>query len=203
VDFLVKKEFDSYREKNIMPPVFAGLHLDAKLYTGADLALWRNNFKGISYADENLNATLYGAVDDILVFSDTSLAVVDYKSSGSKEITIYDDYRKQMDTYNYILQNMGYATQSQAYFVFFRVQKDREAFNNVLEFEPSVRAIDVDVSWVGPAFERAIGTARQTTPPPSSPECNHCNYVHGVCKHAEPFVHDTQSDKDYMIMNEE
>jgi len=92
VDYLVKKEFDTYREKGTLPPVLKNYGIkDAKLYNGMDLSEWRNNFKGISYFDEDLNAYLYGAVDDVLEFSDGSLGVIDYKSSGAKEITIYDE----------------------------------------------------------------------------------------------------------------
>src|SRR3990167_8121485 len=125
VDYLVKREFDGYRERGELPPVLINAGIKgAKLYNGDDLAEWRNNFKGISFVDENLNARLYGAVDDVLEFSDGSLAVVDYKSSGSKEITIYDDYQKQMDVYTYLLGKNGFATQPHAYFVFYVVQKD-------------------------------------------------------------------------------
>ncbi len=70
---------------------------------------------------EILNANLYGAVDDVLEFSDGSLGVIDYKSSGAKEITIYDDYQKQMDVYNYILKQNGYETYPEAFFVFYKV----------------------------------------------------------------------------------
>src|SRR3989338_2452216 len=98
VDYLVKKEFDIYREKGQLPPVLAlsgveGLK-NAKLYNGEQLSEWRNNFKGIAHYNEDLNVILYGAVDDVLEYSDGSLAVIDYKSSGAREITIYDDYHK-------------------------------------------------------------------------------------------------------------
>ncbi len=199
VDFLVKKEFDGYRVNGQLPPVLKEFGIDAALYAGPELAVWRNNFKGIAYTDESLNATLYGAVDDILEFSDGSLAVVDYKSTGAREVTIYDDYRKQMDTYTYILQQMGYRTQPEAYFVFFQVQKDRDDFGGALHFASSIKPLPVDPTWVGGVFEHAVRTARQDTPPEASPECQHCTYVHGVCKHAEPFLHATTMDKDYVI----
>ncbi len=212
VDYLVKREFDKYRVKGKLPPVFTKEGLDAKLYDGPELAEWRNNFKGISHFDEDLNATLYGAVDDILVFPDArpndnsvgrgALAVVDYKSSGSREITIYDDYQKQMDTYSYILQRMGYQPHPQAYFVFYQVDKTGEGFQNVLPFSESLRPVKVDSSWVGPAFERAIKLARQGKAPPPSPDCDHCNYVANVGKHVSGLTHTTQSDKDYLIVEE-
>ena len=63
VDYLVKKEFDTYREKGKLPPVLKNFGIkDAKLFNGPELSEWRNNFKGISYFDEGLNASLYGRI---------------------------------------------------------------------------------------------------------------------------------------------
>ena len=182
VDYLVKREFDKYREAGELPPVFKKEKLDAKLFRGTELPEWRNNFKGVSFFDENLNAILYGAVDDVLEFSDGSLAVVDYKSSGSKEITIYDDYQKQMDVYNYILKQKGYETYPEAYFVFYKVIKEGETgFGNALKFTEEVRPVKVNMDWVGPAFESAVELARQAAPPTPSgnakKHCDHCHYV--------------------------
>ena len=185
VDYLVKREFDVYREKGELPPVLAlsgveGLK-NAKLYNGENFSEWRNNFKGVAYWDEGLNAILYGAVDDILEFSDDSLAVVDYKSSGSKEITIYDDYQKQMDVYNWILKQKGYETYPEAFFVFYQVKKDEDGFHNVLKFKEEIRSVKVNMEWVGGAFENAVELARQDEAPSVSgnaqKHCDHCHYT--------------------------
>ena len=184
VDYLVKQEFDKYRSTDNLPPIFATSGIDAKLFSGNELPEWRNNFKGIAYYDKALDATLYGAVDDVLQFNDGSLAVVDYKSSGSKEINIYDDYQKQMDTYTHILNKLGYTTQPNAYFVFYVVQKDGGGFQNVLPFREELRAVPVNPDWVGEAFEAAVKLSRQDVPPPPSENCNHCNYVSSASQHA-------------------
>lgn len=203
VDYLVKQEFDKYREKGKLPSIFVAQKIKAKLYAGEDLATWRNNFKGISFADEDLNASLYGAVDDILEFSDGSLAVVDYKSTGSREITVYDDYRKQMDTYAYILERMGHKVHPEAYFVFYQVDKTGGGFKNSLPFTEEIRAVTIDSSWVPKAFEKAITLARQKTAPSSAPECVHCAYVSTAAAHDGVEQHDTHSDQDYVLVDEE
>lgn len=189
VDYLVKREFDKYRVEGTLPPVLknAGIK-EAKLYSGPELQEWRNNFKGIAYEDEDLNAILYGAVDDVLKYSDGSLAVIDYKSSGSREIVIYDDYQKQMDVYNYILKQKGFETYPEAYFVFYQVIKEGEdGFKNALKFREEVKAVKVNMNWVGPAFEAAIELARQDKPPSQSgnaqKHCDHCHYVQLASQH--------------------
>ncbi len=190
VDYLVKKEFDTYRERGTFPPVLKNYGIkDAKLFNGPELSEWRNNFKGISYFDEGLNAYLYGAVDDVLEFSDGSLGVIDYKSSGAKEITIYDDYQKQMDVYNYILKQKGYETYPEAFFVFYKVIKEGETgFANALKFTEEIRPVKVNTEWVGPAFENAIELARSDTPPASGTSgkdghCDHCHFVEMASQH--------------------
>ena len=188
VDYLVKQEFDKYRVEGTLPPVLvkAGIK-DAKLYNGNNLPEWRNNFKGIAYWNEDLNAILYGAVDDVLQFSDGSLGVIDYKSSGSREITIYEDYQKQMDTYNYILQQLGHDTYPEAFFVFYQVIKEGEnGFKNALNFKEEVKRVKVNTEWVGPAFEKAVALARSDKPPKDGPakgHCDHCHYVEMSSQH--------------------
>ncbi len=189
VDYLVKREFDKFRVEGKLPPVLknAGIK-DAKLYAGDNLAEWRNNFKGIAYYDESQNAILYGAVDDVLEFKDGSLGVIDYKSSGSKEVTIYEDYQKQMDVYNYILQQLGHETYPEAFFVFYQVIKEGEdGFQNALKFKEQVKAVRVNKDWVGPAFEAAVELARQESPPRESgnvrKHCDHCHYVEMASQH--------------------
>ncbi len=177
VDFLVKQEFDTYREKGVLPPIFKRHNIRAKLFNGPQLPVWRENFKGIQYIDEDLNAMLYGAVDDILEFPDGSLAVVDYKSSGSREIKIYDDYQKQMEVYAYLLDRNGFATQPEAYFVFYQVDKTGPGFKNVLPFHEELRAVRVDKTWVQGVFEQAVAVARMDTPPELERPCVHCLYV--------------------------
>jgi len=203
VDYLVKREFDKYRVKGELPPVFANAKLDAKLYPGEELADWRNNFRGIGYQDEDLGATHYGAIDDILQFPDGSLAVVDYKSSGSREITIYDDYQKQMDVYSYILSRMGHQTHPEAYFVFYQVDKSGNGFANALNFREELRNVKVDTNWVPRAFEQAVKVARQEAPPQAAPTCTHCQYVKAASTHLPGTMHSVASDQDYRVVKEE
>ncbi|MBI2670038.1 MAG: PD-(D/E)XK nuclease family protein [Candidatus Yanofskybacteria bacterium] len=176
VDQLLKHEFDEYREKGEMHPVLLGHNglSDAKLYPDqAQLQKWRNNFEGLKYHDESLDATLFGAVDDMLKFPDGSLAVIDYKSSGAKEISVYDDYQMQMDTYTYILEQLGLKTARKAYFVFFQVDKT-DGFRGRLPFRGEIREVTADPSYIYDIFADAVKLARSDVPPQSHSECQYC-----------------------------
>ena len=183
VDQLLKAEFDQYRERGEMHPVLAeyfdkphagnGL-ADAKLYPDqAQLQKWRNNFEGLKYYDEGLDATLFGAVDDMLEFPDGSLAVIDYKSSGAKEISVYDDYRMQMDVYTHILEQLDLKTARKGYFVFYRVDKT-DGFRGRLPFRGEIREVDANPTYIRDIFAEAVKLARSEIPPISHAECQYC-----------------------------
>ncbi|MBI4160644.1 MAG: PD-(D/E)XK nuclease family protein [Candidatus Yanofskybacteria bacterium] len=190
VDQLLKQEFDEYRDKGEMHPVLIA-HFDslrslsageglsqAHLYPDqVQLQKWRNNFEGLKYYDEGLDATLFGAVDDMLEFNDGSLAVIDYKSSGAKEISVYDDYQMQMDVYTYILEQIGHKTARKAYFVFYQVDKT-DGFRGRLPFRGQIREVVTDPDYIYEAFKNAVELARSTVPPESHSECGYCNWAH-------------------------
>lgn len=179
VDQLLKAEFDGYRTRGELHPVLAGAGLPAgaRLYPDAEqLSQWRNNFEGLKYHDLGLDATLFGAVDDMLEFPDGALAVVDYKSSGAKEISVYADYQTQMDVYTYILEQLGHKTARRAYFVFYQVDKTG-GFNGRLPFRGEIREVVTDPNYVYSLFAQAVKLARSDIPPPSHSECQYCVYV--------------------------
>ncbi len=187
VDQLLKAEFDQYRERGEMHPSLVGYKglEEAKLFSDhLQLQKWRNNFEGLKYHDEGLDATLFGAVDDMLEFSDGSLAVIDYKSSGAKEISVYDDYKMQMDIYTYILEQLGLKTAKKGYFVFYQVQKD-DGFRGRLPFRGEIREVDTDSSYVHDLFAKAVDLARSDTPPESHSDCEYCLWA-GHHKELEP-----------------
>jgi len=187
VDQLLKAEFDQFRERGEMHPVLVGYNGlgDAKLFPDQEqLRQWRNNFEGLQYYDETLNAILFGAVDDMLEFPDGSLAVIDYKSSGAKEILVYDDYKTQMDVYTYLLEQMGHKTARKGYFVFYQVDKN-SGFNSRLPFRGEVREIDADPSYVHDLFAQAVALARADKAPKSHSDCEYCLWA-GHHKELEP-----------------
>lgn len=179
VDQLLKAEFDEYRERGEMHPVLIGYDglAEARLFPDqAQLQKWRNNFEGLKYYDEDLDATLFGAVDDMLEFADGSLAVIDYKSSGAKEISVYDDYKMQMDVYTHILEQIGHKTARKGYFVFFQVDKT-DGFRGRLLFRGQIRDVDADPSYIHDLFVQAVSLARSDTAPPSNVECQYCTWA--------------------------
>lgn len=171
VDFLLKKEFDEYRKRGEVHPLISANNIPAKLFPNQELLdKWRNNFRGIGYYDSRLDATLFGAVDDILQFSDNKLAPLDYKSTGSKVAKVYDRFQIQMDIYTYLLEKNGYSTPGKGYLAFYIVDKSN-GFDGRLPFRKELHEIKTDSSYVNDLFGDAVALLNRDTPPPHSPDC--------------------------------
>ena len=169
VDTLLKEEFDTYRAKNLPHPLLADLK--AKLFSNQNLLnQWRNNFAGIRYFDEALQATLFGAVDDILEFSDGKLAALDYKSTGSRVANVYDRFQLQLDAYTFLLEKNGYQTPRKGYLAFYIVDKSR-GFIDRLPFRKEVLEIETNPSDIYEIFKDAVFALKQNNPPPHNQDC--------------------------------
>jgi len=173
VDFLLKQEFDKYRKKRELHPLLVAYNVPAKLFPNQKLLdEWRNNLKGIRYYDASLDATLFGAVDDILEFSDGKLAPMDYKTTGSKVANVYDRFQLQMDIYTFLLEKNGYQTARKGILAFYVVDKEN-GFVDRLPFKKEIHIIDTDPSYVQDLFAEAVNFLRNEAPTSHSPDCQY------------------------------
>jgi len=177
VDILLKEEFDKYRKKKELHPLLVAYNVPAKLFPNQKLLdEWRNNLKGIRYYDSKLDATLFGAPDDILEFSEGKLAPLDYKSTGSKVPTIYDRFQLQMDIYTFLLEKNGYQTIRKGCLAFYIVDKEN-GFDGKLPFRKEIHIIDTDPSYVPKIFEEAVNFLRGPMPKEHSPDCQYGKWL--------------------------
>jgi CRISPR/Cas system-associated exonuclease Cas4 (RecB family) len=180
VDFLLKEEFDSYRKKGEQHPLLTANNIPAKLFPNQELLnQWRSNFSGIRYYDEKLDATLFGAVDDVLEFEGGKLAPLDYKSTGSAAANVYDRFQLQMDIYTYLLEKNGFATVKKGYLAFYIVDK-KSGFEDRLPFRKEIQEIETTPSDIPSLFEEAVAVRKRVVPPPHSRECQHGQWFEKV-----------------------
>lgn len=171
VDTLLKEEFDKYRKKKELHPLLVANNVPAKLFPNQKLLdQWRNNLQGIRWFDAELDATLFGAVDDVLEFTEGKLAPLDYKSTGSKVANVYDRFQMQMDIYTFLLERNNYKTVRKGFLAFYIVDKEN-GFADRLPFKKEIHMIDTDPSYVQGVFREAVECLRKETPPPHNPEC--------------------------------
>jgi len=184
VDGLLKEEFDTYRAKNLPHPLLAENNIKAHLFGNQKLLnQWRNNFAGIRYFDEALQATLFGAVDDVLEFEGPegcpTIAPLDYKSTGSTAAKVYDRFQLQLDTYTFLMEKNGYKTPRKGYLAFYIVDKSR-GFIDRLPFRKEVVEIDTNPSDIYEIFKDAVGCLKNQTPPPHSSDCQFKKWLDGA-----------------------
>lgn len=190
IDELFKKEFDVYRVKGEPHPLMKDNQIKAVPFKHKDLDKWRENFVGVTHLHLPTNLHVFGAVDDVWVDDDGKLIVVDYKATAKDkpvkqlgaEGTWQDMYRRQMETYQWLLRANGFEVSDTGYFVYATGTSDRDGFNNVVEFETYVIPHTGSDSWVEDTILRMkkvmdsdkmpeIGTAAMGGP------CEYCEYA--------------------------
>jgi CRISPR/Cas system-associated exonuclease Cas4 (RecB family) len=180
VDKLLKEEFDAYRKKGLPHPLLIENKIPAKLFPNqALLNQWRSNAAGIRYFDDDLDAVLFGAVDDILEFKDGKLAPLDYKSTGSSIPTVYDRFQLQMDVYTFLLEKNGFKTPRKGYLAFYIVDKN-SGFGDRLPFKKELQEIETNPSDIPQLFREAVKLLRKKEPPSHSLDCDYGQWLRKI-----------------------
>ena len=161
VDRLLKKEFDIYRARQERHPLMVEYGINAVPMQHDDLPVWRDDvwhFVGASVIDEITGLQIQGIVDDVWVTPYNEIHLVDYKATSTTlEISLEDEYKsgykRQIEIYQWIFRKMGFDVSPTGYFVYANGIKDRDLFDNKLEFDLTVLTHIGDDSWVGPTIQ--------------------------------------------------
>lgn len=153
IDELFKKEFDVYRSQAKPHPIMLDNQIKAVPYQHDDLDKWRHNFTGVSVLHKPTSLQVFGAIDDVWVNDAGELIVVDYKATAKdKEVSLDSDwqisYKRQMETYQWLLRQNGFAVSDVGYFVYTNGRMDLDGFNDRLEFTTKLIAYTGDDSWL-------------------------------------------------------
>lgn len=187
VDELLKREFDTHRTNGTTHPFVKKYGLDAVPLRDNRMDEWRDALRrGISYHHEPTNILLRGGVDDVWVTPQGEFIIVDYKATAKKtgpstEDDLYDSYKRQMEIYQWLFRQNGFAVYPTGYFVYVNGKSDAKAFDGKLEFDVVLIPYAGSDAWVEPALHRlkemllteeipAIGTAFGGGP------CDFCTY---------------------------
>ncbi len=171
VDEILRQDFDSYRKKGGKHPLIEANNIPAKLFQDqALLDKWRDINCGIGYSDQNLKATLFGIIDDVLDFGQGKLAPFDYKSTANSIPKVYDRFQMQMDVYTFLLEKQGYSTPRKGILAFYVVDKENP-FKDKLPFRKEIYIIKTDPGYVQGLFEEAVKFLKKPAPKKHSREC--------------------------------
>jgi CRISPR/Cas system-associated exonuclease Cas4 (RecB family) len=195
VDSLLKKEFDIHRKNKTIHPLLIKNGIDAIPFDHSDIEKWRNNRKGIRYYHEPTNFEIYGAIDDVWITPDDELIIVDYKAKASsddpstflepktkrtgeiKKTERYKiSYKKQLEIYQWLFRKNGFKVIDTAYFIFANAQKDKDIFNDRLDFEKHLIAYEGNNDWVESTLIAIHKCLSKESLPEGDVECDYCNY---------------------------
>jgi hypothetical protein len=182
VDTLLKKEFDSYRGKQLPHSLVESNGLDLVPWQDERMSDWRNNFKGVQAKYKGYD--FYGAVDDIWVDKEGTLYVVDYKATA-KELPVttlgtanyHNTYRRQMEFYQWLLAQNGHKVSNTGYFVYATGDNTLPDFSDTLKFRTHLIPHQGNTDWVETTLDKLIECASAETLPQSNPTCLYCKFV--------------------------
>ena len=146
IDTLFKREFDNHRKAGTQHPLQVKFKIPAKPYDHDELDTWRQNFVGVFTLHKPTNLHVFGAVDDVWVNDNGELIVVDYKATAKanpvKELGPMggwqDSYRRQMETYQWLLRANGHKVSNTGYFVYATADDSKDSFADRVEFQTYV-----------------------------------------------------------------
>ena len=186
VDYLLKQEFDHHRQQKTPHPVMVTHMIEAVPFDHPEINTWRHNFTGIQFNHKPSELLVFGAVDDIWQNPKGELMVVDYKATGAQNHKIYDSYGRQMEIYQWLLEQNNHRVSKTGYFVFAKVNKAGGfGFGKAaLAFDIFVEPYTGDNSWVEAAILNAKKISETEKAPDPSVECEYYAYRKSAVKAA-------------------
>lgn len=188
VDALLKKEFDSYREKQVSHPLMIENKINALPFKHPKMTEWRDALRGgVSYHHPQTNLLITGGIDDIWINEAGELLIVDYKAtSKTEEVSLEADwqigYKRQMEIYQWLFRKNGFKVSNTGYFVYCNGQSDKSAFNAVLEFDIKLLSYEGKDQWVESTIQLISECLKSLKLPMHSPDCDFCLYRKDVSK---------------------
>ncbi|HDN86149.1 MAG: hypothetical protein DRP81_05080 [Candidatus Omnitrophota bacterium] len=176
MDNLIKKYFDNYRKKNLLPPEIAHIE-NASLVDEETISRWRYWKTGLFFQDRD-GSKLYGALDECLIVEGFYVPL-DYKTRGFK---LKEDsasyYTFQMSCYNFLLESNGYKVKDYAYLVFYVPSQVSQ--EGMVRFDTRVvRIKTLSSQRVYHVFKEAVDCLNLPSPPLAK-ECKFCRWAEKI-----------------------
>ncbi|HWO07202.1 MAG TPA: PD-(D/E)XK nuclease family protein [Candidatus Paceibacterota bacterium] len=194
VDALLKKEFDIHRNGKTSHPLMEQYGINAVPFQHPKMDIWRETFKGIEHRHEPTGFVVCGAVDDVWVNPNEELIIVDYKSTSKDEKIEelnkdwHDGYKRQMEVYQWLFRQNGFAVSDTGYFVYANADKDKKAFDGILEFDVTLVPHKGSDAWVEPTLFKIKECLESEKLPSVGDGCDYCIYRETVGKKLQAFM---------------
>lgn len=169
MDTVIKKYFDIFRHKKVLPPFLKG-EISARLIEKLPQALY--------YKPSGKDALLWGKLDECVILEDGSYAALDHKTKGSSPKEVHSSFKFQMDVYTLLLQENGYKVKNVAFLVYYFPLEPWEEGEGFL-FQTEVHSINTSPENARKVFFEALKVLEGPLPA-SNPECEFCKYIDAI-----------------------
>ncbi len=177
VDLLLKKEFDKHRLDKSAHKYMLDNDIKAIPFSHTEMDVWRENFVGAQVTDEANNFLITGAIDDIWDYKATSKDTeVDLDSEWQ------DGYKRQMEIYQWIFRKLGFDVAPTGYFVYANGMRDRDGFNDKLEFKIKVIPYKGKTEWIEGVLGNIKKCLEDDRIPKEKDSCDYCKYRNAAGK---------------------
>jgi CRISPR/Cas system-associated exonuclease Cas4 (RecB family) len=185
VDLLLKKEFDKHRLDKTAHKYMLDNSIKAIPFSHTEMDTWRENFVGAQVSDEVNNFLITGAIDDLWIYTEgedkDKIIIVDYKAT-SKDTDVdldsewQDGYKRQMEIYQWIFRKLGFTVSSTGYFVYANGIRDRNGFDDKLEFKIKVIPHQGKTEWIEGVLGNIKKCLEDDRIPKEKDTCDYCSY---------------------------
>ncbi len=163
MDSIIKKYFDSYRKKGILPPLIEGkiegvLPLDMP--------------KTLYYEDKENGVKLKGLPDEYLQTEDQSIIPFDHKTKSKAPEETHPSYQLQLDCYTFLLEINEYKTKNFGYLAYYHPEQCE--LHNGMDVQVTIIKVKTDPERVGKALKKASEILKGKLPK-----------VNGTCKYCK------------------
>ncbi len=171
-DIVIKRYFDTYRDKDYLPPMIQG-KIEGRL---------QNPFQERYFHKIDDRYGFYGKLDECIVENEAYIPV-DFKTTSSdpKEKEIMDAYRHQIDEYIFLLEANHKKTAGFGYLIFFYPEL-KDSSDNGFPMNITVVKVEGHPEHVSQRIQKAIDILRGNIPE-SSDTCSYCKWYKDVEKY--------------------
>jgi len=193
-DNLLKIEFDDCRLKGEPHRILVENNLSHIIpFQHPEMDDWRDSLHaGLKIKFKDTNIILQGGVDDVWIDTRTEeLIVVDYKSQAKQGEILpseylsdiyHQGYKRQLDFYNYLLQNLGYKTSPISYFLVVNGEYNETGFHGNMKFSEHLIPYEHDTSWIDDKVNEMIECMNSESLPEINESCENCAYAYERAK---------------------
>lgn len=188
MDEAIKTYYDGFRRKGTLPPEAQYIpELDgAKLFSDmtkmAAMRVWQSGLKV-----ELERYQIIGALDELLVNSDSTHSPWDYKTKGSPTTQEASEryYTRQLDIYDYLLTKNGFPTNGLGYLHYYWPDKVGE--EGAVKFTTKIFKLKTSFLRAEALIMKAI-VCLLSPIPSASKGCEYCGYWSTISKSADLLV---------------